>query len=108
MKYSKLVLTLVAAFAAQANAGSVVHGPMSFNPIAASAYGMENDADIATTPWVIPEGYVQSIVSDESDLDIYVAHDWNDMNHRQRDRQARRPLYVPHARSARGCYRQRW
>jgi len=80
MKYSKLVLTLVAAFAAQAHAGSVVNGPMSFNPIAASAYGMDADPSIATTPWVIPEGYVQSIVSDESDLDIYVAHDWNDMN----------------------------
>jgi hypothetical protein len=80
MKKSTLALTLVAAFAANVHADSVVNGPMSFNPIAASAYGMENDADIATTPWVIPQGYVQSIVSDETDLDIYVGHDWNDMN----------------------------
>jgi hypothetical protein len=31
-------------------------------------------------PWVIPQGYVQTIVSDETDLDIYVANDWHDMN----------------------------
>ena len=80
MKYSKLVLTLIAAFAAQAHAGSVVNGPMSFDPIAGSAYGMEADPAIATEPWVIPEGYVQTIVSDESDLDIYKANDWHDMN----------------------------
>ena len=80
MKKSTLALTLVAAFAANVHAGSPVNGPMSFNPIAASAYGMEDDADIATAPWVVPQGYVQSIVSDENDLNIYVAHDWNDMN----------------------------
>jgi len=80
MKKSTLVLTLVAAFAAHAHAGSIVDGPMSFNPIAGSAYGLEADPSIATTPWVIPQGYVQSIVSDETDIDIYVANDWNDMN----------------------------
>lgn len=97
MKRSTLVLTLVAAFAANVHAGSVVNGPMSFNPIAASAYGMENDADIATTPWVIPEGYVQSIVSDESDLDIYVAHDWTDMNTvSETGRHAGRYMYRTH------------
>ncbi|MHB1085942.1 MAG: alkaline phosphatase PhoX [Thiobacillus sp.] len=80
MKKSTLALTLVASFAANVHAGPVVNGPMSFNPIATSAYGMETDADIATTPWVIPQGYVQSIVSDETDLDIYVANDWHDMN----------------------------
>jgi hypothetical protein len=80
MKHRTLVLTLIAAFAAHAHAGSVVDGPMAFNPIAGSAYGMEADPGIATEPWVIPAGYVQSIVSDESDLNIYLAHDWNDMN----------------------------
>lgn len=97
MKYSKLVLTLVAAFAAQAHAGSVVNGPMSFNPIAASAYGMDADPSIATEPWVIPEGYVQSIVSDESTLDIYVTHDWNDMNTvNETGKHAGRYLYRTH------------
>jgi len=80
MKKSTLALTLVAAFAANVHADAVVNGPMSFNPIAGSAYGLEADPSIATTPWVIPQGYVQSIVSDETDLDIYVANDWNDMN----------------------------
>jgi hypothetical protein len=56
MKHSKLVLTLVAAFAAHAHAGSVVDGPMSFSPIVASAYGLEADSNIATEPWVIPAG----------------------------------------------------
>lgn len=81
MQMTKLALTLAAAFAAQAQADStVVNGPMGFDPIAASAYGMQNDADIATRPYVIPEGFTQSIVSDETDLNIYIENDWNDMN----------------------------
>ena len=97
MKYSKLVFALVAAFAAQAHAGAVVNGPMSFNPIAGSAYGMEADPSIATAPWVIPEGYVQSIVSDETDLNIYLAHDWNDMNTvNETGKQAGRYMYRTH------------
>jgi hypothetical protein len=78
-KQSTLVLSLVALFSANACAGSVVSGPMSFQPIAGSAYGLENSADIATAPWVIPRGYTQTIVSGENDLNLYVAHDWNDM-----------------------------
>ena len=97
MKKSTLALTLLAAFAAQAHAGSTVNGPMSFDPIAASAYGMESDADIATAPWRIPEGYVQSIVSDETDLDIYVGTDWNDMNTtNESGKHAGRYLYRTH------------
>ena len=76
MKISALALTLAAAFAVNVHADTTaVNGPMSFNPIDASAYGMDADSGIAATPWVIPEGYVQSIVSDESGLDIYVAND---------------------------------
>ena len=97
MKKSTLALTLIAAFAAQAHAGSVVNGPMPFDPIADSAYGMENDAHIATAPWLIPEGYVQSIVSDESGLDIYVGNDWNDMNTvNETGKQAGRYMYRTH------------
>ncbi|HEY9199521.1 MAG TPA: alkaline phosphatase PhoX [Gammaproteobacteria bacterium] len=81
MKKSTLALAVAAAFAAQAQADStLVDGPMGFDPIPASAYGMENDADIGTTPYVIPEGFTQSIVSDETDLNIYVGNDWHDMN----------------------------
>ncbi|OZA30701.1 MAG: phosphatase [Hydrogenophilales bacterium 17-61-9] len=99
MKSSTLVLSLITAFAASAHvqAGSTVNGPMSFNPIASSAYGMENDADIATTPWVIPSGYVQSIVSDERNLDIYLGNDWNDMNTvNETGKHAGRYLYRTH------------
>ena len=81
MKKSTLALTLVAAFAANVHADTIVNGPMSFNPIAASAYAQVtiDPAILTSEPWVIPEGFVQSIVSDETNLDIYVAHDWNDM-----------------------------
>ncbi len=97
MKKTTLILALVAAFAASAHADPTVNGPMAFNPIAASAYGMESDADIASTPWVIPQGYVQSIVSDETDLDIYVANDWNDMNTvNETGKHAGRYLYRTH------------
>ena len=80
MNQSVLVLSLVAAFAAPVHADSGRGGPMSFSPIPASAYGLENDADVATAPWVIPHGYTQSIVSDEKNLNIYRDNDWNDMN----------------------------
>ena len=81
MKQSLLAMAVAAVIAATAHAdATLVNGPMGFDPIAASAYGMENDADIGSTPWVIPEGFTQSIVSDETDLDIYVSNDWNDMN----------------------------
>jgi len=97
MKKCTLALTLLAALVAQAHAASVVDGPMSFNPIAASAYGMEADPGITTEPWVIPEGYVQSIVSDESTLDIYVANDWPDMNTvNETGKHAGRYLYRTH------------
>jgi hypothetical protein len=97
MKMSTLALSLVAAFAANVHAGSLVNGPMSFNPIAASAYGLEADPSIATEPWIIPQGYVQSIVSDETDLDIYVANDWPDMNTvNETGKQAGRYMYRTH------------
>lgn len=75
-----LAAAVAAVLVASAHAEStVVNGPMGFNPIAGSAYAQAGQ-DIAATPWVIPEGFTQSIVSDESDLDIYVGTDWNDMN----------------------------
>jgi secreted PhoX family phosphatase len=46
---------------------------------------------------VIPAGFTQSIVSDESDLDIYVGTDWNDMNTvNETKTQAGRYLYRTH------------
>lgn len=75
-----LAVALAATFGASAAAGPVVEGPMRFDPIPGSAYGLQNGPDLDTTPWVIPEGYTQRIVSDESDLDLYVGNDWTDMN----------------------------
>ncbi|MDT3706115.1 MAG: DUF839 domain-containing protein [Thiobacillus sp.] len=98
-----LVLALAAASAMNAQAGPVVDGPMPFKPIAASAYGRENDIDVATAPWVIPQGYVQSIVADEKRLDIYVGSDWTDMNTvNESGAQAGRYLYRTH--EVRGTY----
>lgn len=39
------------------------------------------DSD-AKAPWKHPKGYVQTVVSDESDLNIYPQYhnDWHDMN----------------------------
>jgi hypothetical protein len=77
---SILATAIAALFMGNAVAGSTVNGPMAFDPIIASAYGLENSSDIFDAPWVIPEGFTQYIVSDETDLDIYVANDWTDMN----------------------------
>jgi hypothetical protein len=94
---STLALSLGAAFAANVHAGFVVDGPLSFNPIAASAYGMQADRSIATKPWVIPEGFAQSIVSDEADLNLYRANDRHDMNTvNETGNQAGRYLYRTH------------
>ncbi len=47
MKQSLLAMAVAAVIAATAHAdATLVNGPMGFDPIAASAYGMENDADI--------------------------------------------------------------
>lgn len=71
----------VAAPAAVADS-TVVKGPMGFDPIAASAYAeLTTDPNVLhDKPWVLPRGFKQSIVSDESRLDIYAGSDWNDMN----------------------------
>lgn len=78
---------------------TVVNGPMGFNPIASSAY-LEESTDTGTLtnePWVIPEGFTQSIVSDEYDLDIYLANDWHDMNTvNETGKHAGRYLYRTH------------
>ena len=51
-----------------------------FAPIAGSAYGMEHDAGVDRAPWLIPRGYVQSVVADENSLDVYAWSDWTDVN----------------------------
>ncbi len=84
MKKSILALPLCAVVTTLVYADAVlVDGPMKFKPIAASAYQQTTSDPLVlnTKPWVIPEGYTQRIISDESDLDIYPnSGDWNDMN----------------------------
>ncbi len=51
----------------------------NFKPIDASANAADWDA---TAPWKLPKGYTQTVVSDETDLNIYDGgrDDWPDMN----------------------------
>ena len=79
-------------------------GPFRFDPIAGSAAGDGSDFDI-DAPWIIPEGFEQFRVSDESDLDLYLlpttsagrSNDWHDMNTvNETGRQAGRYLYRTH------------
>ena len=78
-----IAAALGAAIAGFACAGPNGNGPMVFEAIPGSAYAPELTTDptiLNSEPWKIPEGYRQYIVSDESDLDLYVDSDWNDMN----------------------------
>jgi hypothetical protein len=99
MKVTKTLLPLVIStmIPALAVADSEVQGPMAFDSISGSAYNQQNATDLDTAPWVIPEGYSQSIIADESDLNIYVGNDWNDMNTvNETQKHAGRYLYRTH------------
>lgn len=83
--YSKRVLSMAVAavISNTAIADSTVNGPMAFDPIAGSAYATISDPNSAilnSEPWIIPDGYTQRVISDESDLNIYSGVDWPDMN----------------------------
>lgn len=83
-------------------------GPMDFEPIAASAYAaLTTDAAVlAQQPWLVPPGFTQTIVSDESRLDIYAGADWPDMNTvNETGAQAGRYLYRTHEVRPRGRLR---
>lgn len=85
-------LVAVSAMATQ----QLVGGPMGFEPIPGSAYGLLTDS--WTLPFVIPEGFSQFKVSDETDLDIYPGEsDLDDMNTvNENGREAGRYLYRTH------------
>lgn len=79
-------------------------GPFGEGSIPASAAGDGSDFNPAA-PWIIPAGYVQGIVSDETDLDIYLeptqsggrSNDWHDMNTvNETGKSAGRYLYRTH------------
>ncbi|HEY9050260.1 MAG TPA: alkaline phosphatase PhoX [Gammaproteobacteria bacterium] len=100
MKKKLIVCSVAAILAVSANAFADQNhhkkGPFNFSPIAESAY----DADWnPAQPWLIPEGFTQSVVSNESDLNIYDGgrDDWNDMNTvNETGRKAGRYLYRTH------------
>ena len=73
-------MTVVALSATAALGDSTtVDGPMRFNPIPGSAYGQASAN--WTVPYVVPAGFRQELVSDETVLDIYPgADDVGDMN----------------------------
>jgi hypothetical protein len=101
MKKLMLTLPICAALTTTIYADAVyVNGPMKFKPIIASAYNQTTtDPNILNNnPWVIPKGYKQYIVSDESHLDIYPnASDLNDMNTvNETGKRAGRYLYRTH------------
>lgn len=92
MKRSLAVIALVLASAANA-------GTMAFQPIAGSAYdeATGDPAVLNSEPWVIPAGFTQRIVADETKLDIYTGPDWTDMNTvNETGLQAGRYLYRTH------------
>ncbi|MCC7091583.1 MAG: DUF839 domain-containing protein, partial [Nitrosomonas sp.] len=101
MNKSMLTIPVCAALTTWVYAGAdFVNGPMKFKPLAASAYQQttSDPAILNSEPWVIPKGFTQSIVSDESDLDIYPnSNDWNDMNTvNETGKHAGRYLYRTH------------
>lgn len=95
-----LAAAISAAFSMNVLADSpVVNGPMAFVPITASAYvqATSDPAVLNSQPWVIPQGFSQHIVSDESDLNIYAGSDLTDMNTVNETRkQAGRYMYRTH------------
>jgi len=73
------------------------HGrPFDFTPLAGSAYGATTTD--WTQPFLLPQGYTQELVADETVLDIYTgADDLTDMNTvNETGRQAGRFLYRTH------------
>lgn len=77
MRTSLRAVALAAAFCAGSQA--LAAETMPFTPIAGSAYGGVS-ADLTAAPWILPDGYAQRVVSDETDLDLYAGHDFYDMN----------------------------
>ncbi|SOD21020.1 alkaline phosphatase PhoX [Nitrosomonas ureae] len=78
----------------------LVDGPMSFKPIAASAYEQTTTDPriLDSEPWVIPKGFTQHIIADERHLDIYPgSNDLPDMNTvNETGKHAGRYLYRTH------------
>lgn len=95
-KLTALAAVIAATSSSLVMANDSETGPFGFTPIVESADKANWNPE---SPWVIPEGFSQTIVSDESDLNIYGnGHDdWNDMNTvNETGRMAGRYLYRTH------------
>ena len=96
---SILALAVCTALAGAGNlslAENSTTGPFGFEPIDASASSAGWDP---SAPWKIPAGFTQTVVSDETDLNLYNGsrndrHDMNTVN--ETGRQAGRYLYRTH------------
>jgi hypothetical protein len=88
MHKTLIAAALATAFTSTAFADDHRHGPMAFDPIPGTAYAetTTDPAILNSEPWIIPNGFTQKIISDESDLNIYQngdgseVADWPDMN----------------------------
>lgn len=84
---------LALAFAISSGPSASAAGPWNFTPIPGSAYGQASTT--WTEPYVLPDGYCQTLVKDESVLDVYPGvddlHDMNTQN--ETGKQAGRYLY---------------
>ncbi len=97
-KKTLLAVAVGVALATTVLADCEKQGPLAFEPIAGSAYATSTDpAILNNAPWIVPQGYTQSIVADETKLDIYVGNDWGDMNTvNETGKHAGRYLYRTH------------
>ena len=109
MKRTLLATALCALSASSFADDTLVNGPMGFDPIAGSAYNL---ADDPAAPFIIPEGFNQFVVSDETDLNLFSSlctqlpafglffnpeSDWTDMTtSNETGKQAGRYLYRTH------------
>jgi len=90
------VSTALACPGGQPLAADSTTGPFGFEPLASSA---DSAAWNPAAPWKLPAGFTQSIVSGETQLNIYDGgrDDWNDMSTvNETGRQAGRYLYRTH------------
>ena len=78
-KKNLLAAAIAAAVTVSGTAVADHKGGFVFKPIDESANAADWDA---TAPWKLPRGYIQTVVSDETNLNIYDGgrDDWNDMN----------------------------
>jgi uncharacterized protein len=102
MKHKRLlaaiaIISALGALTAGTLPAGASDGPMEFEPIAGSAYGQGSTS--WTQPFVIPDGFSQQLVSDETTLDIYPGgvDDLTDMSTtNETGRKAGRYLYRTH------------